>query len=83
MSYNVEETFCAGVMRRMLRIQPERQEIPYLPSLREYTQYYGIHGDMLNCIDKPITILHPGPINRGVERSSDVSTASNQSYYNK
>lgn len=73
MSYNVEETLRWCDAANVLRIQLERQEIPYLPSLREYTQYYGIHGDMLNRIDKPITILHPGPINRGVELSSDVA----------
>ncbi len=62
----------------VLRIQLERQEIPYLPSLREYAQYYGINAAMLNEVDHPIIIMHPGPINRGVELSSDAAD-SNQS----
>ena len=60
-------------LANVLRIQLERQEIPYLPSLREYAQYYGINAAMLNRIEKPITIMHPGPINRGVELSSDAA----------
>ncbi len=57
----------------VLRIQLERQEIPYLPSLREYAQYYGINAAMLDEVNKPIIIMHPGPINRGVELSSDAA----------
>jgi aspartate carbamoyltransferase catalytic subunit len=57
----------------MLRIQLERQDIKYFPSLREYTMQYGLTLDMLNSIDKDITIMHPGPINRGVEITSEVA----------
>lgn len=57
----------------VLRIQLERQQIKYFPSLREYSLYYGINKKMLDRLDKKITIMHPGPINRGVELSSDVA----------
>lgn len=57
----------------VLRIQLERQHIKYFPSLREYSLYYGINKNLLESLDKEITILHPGPINRGVELSSDVA----------
>ncbi|MEN2282377.1 aspartate carbamoyltransferase catalytic subunit [Algoriphagus sp. SE2] len=62
----------------VLRIQLERQQIKYFPSLREYSLYYGINRKMLEELDKEIVIMHPGPINRGVELSSDVAD-SNQS----
>lgn len=57
----------------VLRIQLERQEIKYFPSLREYSLYYGINKQLLDSLDKEITIMHPGPINRGVELTSDVA----------
>jgi len=57
----------------ILRIQLERQHIKYFPSLREYSLYYGVNKKMLDRLDKEITILHPGPINRGVELNSDVA----------
>jgi len=57
----------------VLRIQLERQQIKYFPSLREYSIYYGINKNMLDRLDKEITIMHPGPINRGVELNSDVA----------
>lgn len=57
----------------VLRIQLERQQIKYFPSLREYSLYYGINKELLDKLDKEITIMHPGPINRGVELSSDVA----------
>jgi aspartate carbamoyltransferase catalytic subunit len=57
----------------MLRIQLERQDIKYFPTLREYTMQYGLTLDMLNSLDKEITIMHPGPINRGVEITSEVA----------
>jgi len=57
----------------VLRIQLERQHIKYFPSLREYSLYFGINLQMLQKLDKEITIMHPGPINRGVELSSDVA----------
>ncbi|MEQ9168670.1 MAG: aspartate carbamoyltransferase catalytic subunit [Fulvivirga sp.] len=57
----------------VLRIQLERQHIKYFPSLREYSLYYGINKKLLDGLDKEITIMHPGPINRGVELNSDVA----------
>ncbi|QSE95955.1 aspartate carbamoyltransferase catalytic subunit [Fulvivirga lutea] len=57
----------------VLRIQLERQHIKYFPSLREYSLYYGINKKLLDSLDKQITIMHPGPINRGVELNSDVA----------
>ena len=57
----------------VLRIQLERQDISYFSSLREYAQYYGINRALLDSLDKPIVIMHPGPINRGVEITSDVA----------
>lgn len=57
----------------MLRIQLERQDVQYFPSIREYAQVYGLTGKMLRQLDKEIIIMHPGPINRGVEISSDVA----------
>lgn len=61
----------------VLRIQLERQQLKYFPSLREYTLYYGINRERLEALDKEIVIMHPGPINRGVELSSDVADAEN------
>ncbi|HZY81609.1 MAG TPA: aspartate carbamoyltransferase catalytic subunit [Cyclobacteriaceae bacterium] len=57
----------------VLRIQLERQQIKYFPSLREYTLYYGITKKMLDNLKKEIVLMHPGPINRGVELSSDAA----------
>ena len=57
----------------MLRIQNERLDIPYLPSTREYVQQYGLTKEILDEIGKEIIIMHPGPINRGVELTSEVA----------
>lgn len=57
----------------MLRIQMERQDAKYFPSLREYTMQYGVNKHLLDTLNKDITIMHPGPINRGVEVTSDVA----------
>ncbi|MCC5936339.1 MAG: aspartate carbamoyltransferase catalytic subunit [Lunatimonas sp.] len=57
----------------VLRIQLERQQIKYFPSLREYSLYYGINKKLLSQVDREIVIMHPGPINRGVELNSDVA----------
>jgi aspartate carbamoyltransferase catalytic subunit len=57
----------------MLRIQLERQDIKYFPSIREYTMLYGLNKEILDSLDKQITVMHPGPINRGVEITSDVA----------
>jgi aspartate carbamoyltransferase catalytic subunit len=57
----------------MLRVQNERMSISYFPSTREYTQQYGVTKDLLDSLNKEIVIMHPGPINRGVEITSDVA----------
>jgi aspartate carbamoyltransferase catalytic subunit len=57
----------------VLRIQLERQQIKYFPSLREYSLYYGINKALLDTLNKEIIIMHPGPINRGIELASDVA----------
>jgi aspartate carbamoyltransferase catalytic subunit len=57
----------------MLRIQLERQDIKYFPSLREYSQQFGLNKEILNSLSKEIVVMHPGPINRGVEITSDVA----------
>ena len=57
----------------MLRVQNERMDINYFPSTREYAQQYGVDKALLDSLDKEIVIMHPGPINRGVEISSDVA----------
>ncbi|MBT6808906.1 MAG: aspartate carbamoyltransferase catalytic subunit [Flavobacteriales bacterium] len=57
----------------VLRIQLERQDVNYFPSLREYSMKFGINKELLDSLGKEIVIMHPGPINRGVELSSDVA----------
>lgn len=57
----------------MLRIQKERMDLSYFPSTREYTQQYGLNAALLKSLDKEIVVMHPGPINRGVEITSDVA----------
>ena len=57
----------------MLRVQNERMDISYFPSTREYTQQYGLDKELLDSLDKEIVVMHPGPINRGVEITSDVA----------
>ena len=60
----------------VLRIQLERQEIKYFPSLREYSMLFGLNRSLLDSIGHPLVIMHPGPINRGVEITSDVADSS-------
>lgn len=57
----------------MLRVQHERMDIKYFPSIREYTMQYGVNMERLRKLERPITIMHPGPINRGVEITSEVA----------
>jgi len=71
--YDVEKTLQWCDAANILRIQLERQDIRYFPSLREYAQFYGVQKPMLDRLDRPILIMHPGPINRGVEITSDVA----------
>lgn len=57
----------------MLRVQNERMDISYFPTTREYTQQFGVNKALLDSLNKEIVIMHPGPINRGVEITSDVA----------
>lgn len=71
--YDVDKALKWCDVANVLRIQFERQDVKYIPSLREYATYYGITLDRLHKLKKQITIMHPGPINRGVELTSDVA----------
>ncbi len=75
-SHQVRETLEWCDVANVLRIQLERQDLKYFPSLREYAQYYGINRQLLDSLGKPIVIMHPGPINRGVEITSDLADSS-------
>ena len=70
---NLQEALEWCDIANVLRIQLERQDVNYFPSLREYVMVYGIDKKILDNLGKEITIMHPGPINRGVELSSDVA----------
>lgn len=72
-SHNLDEALKWCDVANMLRIQLERQDQRFFPSLREYSTLYGLDLNRLNRLDKEITIMHPGPINRGVEISSDIA----------
>lgn len=72
-SHDVRETLKWCDVANILRIQLERQDIKYFPSLREYARFFGINKALLDELDKKIVIMHPGPINRGVEITSDVA----------
>ena len=67
----------------VLRIQLERQDIQYFPSIREYAQQFQVNKETLQNIQKPITILHPGPINRGVEITSEIADSDNSIILNQ
>jgi|SRR6185437_891541 len=71
--HSVEKALAWCDVANVLRIQLERQEAGYFPSLREYALAFGINKERLQKANKPITIMHPGPINRGVEINSDVA----------
>ena len=72
-SHDVKSTLAWCDAANVLRIQLERQQIKYFPSLREYAQSFGITRKMLDELPKEIILMHPGPINRGVELSSDAA----------
>ena len=72
-SHSLREALEWCDVANMLRIQSERQEISYFPSLREYSMQFGLNKEILNSLSKEIVIMHPGPINRGVEITSDVA----------
>jgi len=71
--HNLQRALAWCDVANMLRIQLERQDIQYFPSLREYTMQFGLNKEMLDNLDKEIVVMHPGPINRGVEITSDVA----------
>jgi len=72
-SYNIREALEWADVANVLRIQLERQDIKYFPSIREYAKFFGINRSLVDSLDSPVMIMHPGPINRGVELSSDVA----------
>lgn len=72
-SSNLRKTLEWADVANVLRIQLERQNISYFPSLREYSLYFGIDKKLLDSLESEVVIMHPGPINRGVELSSDVA----------
>ena len=71
--HKIEEALKWCDVANMLRIQLERQDIQYFPSLREYVSQFQLNKEILEKVNKPITILHPGPINRGVEITSEIA----------
>ena len=71
--HNIEKAIKWCDVANMLRIQLERQNIQYFPSLREYVSQFQLNKELLEKVNKPITILHPGPINRGVEITSEIA----------
>ena len=71
--HKIEEAIKWCDVANMLRIQLERQDIQYFPSLREYVSQFQLNKEILEKVNKPITILHPGPINRGVEITSKIA----------
>lgn len=70
---NVKKALAWCDVANILRIQLERQQMSYFPSLREYTLYFGVNKKLLDGLNKEIVIMHPGPINRGIEITSDVA----------
>ena len=77
--FNIKKALEWCDVANVLRVQNERMEINYFPSTREYAQLFGINKQLLDSLDKKILIMHPGPINRGVELTSDVADSPNQS----
>ncbi|MFD0861508.1 aspartate carbamoyltransferase catalytic subunit [Sungkyunkwania multivorans] len=70
---NLKKALAWCDVANMLRVQNERMDISYFPSTREYTQQFGVNKALLDSLDKEIVIMHPGPINRGVEITSEVA----------
>jgi aspartate carbamoyltransferase catalytic subunit len=75
-SYDIQDTLQWANVANMLRIQLERADASYFPSLNEYSKYFGVDIDTLHKYGENTTIMHPGPINRGVEISSEVADSS-------
>lgn len=72
-SHDLKDTLRWCDVANVLRIQLERQDLKFFPSLREYALFFGINQEILNQLDRPVVIMHPGPINRGVEITSEVA----------
>jgi aspartate carbamoyltransferase catalytic subunit len=71
--YNLEKALENVDVIIMLRVQKERKSLEYFPSIREYSRFYGLTGENLKIAKNDVTIMHPGPINRGVEMTSEVA----------
>ncbi|MCK5390996.1 MAG: aspartate carbamoyltransferase catalytic subunit [Deltaproteobacteria bacterium] len=71
--YNLDAAIEGSDVIIMLRIQMERQESVFFPSLREYSRFYGLTREKLKRASEDVTVMHPGPINRGIELSSDIA----------
>ena len=82
-SHDIEKALKWCDVANVLRIQLERQDIQYFPSIREYAQQFQVNKEILQNIKKPITILHPGPINRGVEITSEIADSDNSIILNQ
>ena len=82
-SHDMEKALKWCDVANVLRIQLERQDIQYFPSIREYAQQFQLNKEMFQNIKKPITILHPGPINRGVEITSEIADSDNSIILNQ
>ena len=82
-SHDMEKALKWCDVANVLRIQLERQDIQYFPSIREYAQQFQLNKEILQNIKKPITILHPGPINRGVEITSEIADSDNSIILNQ
>tara|TARA_B110001450_G_scaffold36353_1_gene32110 strand:- start:2547 stop:3479 length:933 start_codon:yes stop_codon:yes gene_type:complete len=82
-SHDIEKALKWCDVANVLRIQLERQDIQYFPSIREYSQQFQVNKEILQNIKKPITILHPGPINRGVEITSEIADSENSIILNQ
>ena len=82
-SHDIEKALKWCDVANVLRIQLERQDIQYFPSIREYAQQFQVNKEILHNIKKPITILHPGPINRGVEITSEIADSENSIILNQ
>jgi aspartate carbamoyltransferase catalytic subunit len=81
--YNLKKALQWCDVANVLRIQLERQNQPLFSSLREYSLAYGINRRLLDSLGKEIVIMHPGPINRGVELDSDVADGSSSIILNQ
>ena len=82
-SHDMEKALKWCDVANVLRIQLERQDIQYFPSIREYAQQFQVNKEILQNIKKPIPILHPGPINRGVEITSEIADSDNSIILNQ